>query len=71
VLTRIALPPSLEKGASLRHSLGVGVCLEEAALLFGLRWAVRSQPEGEESGVLLKACLPKGAKAEMAETKDG
>jgi hypothetical protein len=47
------------------------VCLEEAALLFGLRWAVRSKPEGEESGVLLEACLPKGAKAEMAEAEDG
>lgn len=49
----------------------MGVCLEETALLFGLRWAVRSEPEDEEPGVLLEACLPKGAEAAVAETKNG
>lgn len=48
----------------------MGVCLDEAALLFGLRWAVRPEPEGEKSGVLLEACLPEGAEAEVAQTED-
>jgi hypothetical protein len=58
------------KEASFRRNLGVGVCLGEAASLFGLWGSVRSKSEGEGSEVLLEACMSKGTKAEMAEAED-
>lgn len=55
----------------MRHSLRVGVCLGEAALLFGLWRSVPGESESKKSEVLLEACMPKGTEAEMAQAENG